>query len=120
MAVLTEGTTEVSTAVLNRPVYRIRVKSNTGRARFLYYTTATAAAKRASWEIVNARHKIYDRSYSVDDRTCSCESNPYDGYPEWADCELHDRQTGYYVTQQRAIYNVILAAILAQKEDLGS
>lgn len=89
----------VTITATDRTVWRVKASRAAGRPSFRYFTTPGAAVKFAAWEIVSARHPIYDWGYTVRGMACEChdpESGPGYYSAGWEGCPLHDHQDGYY------------------------
>lgn len=81
------------------PVYRVKIIRKNFPAKFRYFTTEGKAMKFAAWQLVEARHRINDTSYTVHGITCECadpESGPGYYSAGWEGCPLHDHRDGYY------------------------
>lgn len=89
----------VTITATDRMVWRVKATRAAGRPSFRYFTTPGAAVKFAAWEIIAARHLIYDPGYTVHGTACEChdpESGPGYYSAGWEDCPLHDHRTGFY------------------------
>lgn len=96
---------EASIEAMNRPVIRVRIQTF-GRARYKYFSSVQSAARYLAWNTIYSSHRVFDNSYTVDDMSCECDRGGHDS----DGCELHDHDTGFYVTEMRRIKAEILAA----------